>query len=240
MENLELFEKYINNELDDDARHTFEQRLDTDDYFKEAFEIFKEMHSYLDVKDDVKKGKENIILAKEKYISRKTNQRRLFFFFIATAVIIIIALLYQWTSSPNVSSQSLYAEFFTPEPLSVATLSSAEQNKAENGLKLFNQGDYNEAYKQLDTVGLFPRDKGVVLLGKGISALQDINVNEGRRILENLAKSYPIFANECNFYIALSYLKEDNLPSTESYLRRIPPSSNLYDTAQELLKKVEK
>lgn len=240
MERLELFDKYYNNLLSAQERADFDGQLKSDTAFEEEYQEFVDMQQFLVAKPQVDEGKALIQKLRTEYEGKTTSGPKKYSILIIIVGVILLMALFYFLKPKPVTSQSLYALYESPAAVSIGTRSGDAEIKIVDALSLFNDGQYATAYPLLDTLGLSANDIPFVLFAKGIAATRDVDVNEGRSILQRLANDYTAYANDANWNIALSHLNEGNVDQVRIYLERISEDSNLRDKVIGLLEGLEK
>jgi len=200
------------------------------------------------------KAKWSEILAKEEQITRlqqkKTKRiKRVYLWVTAAAAagilfFVIPPLLYQQESPKVLAHQLLEADIF-PNPTirkgleEVSEVSELRQAAAT----VYGLANYPEAQKLYAQIIGTPEAILDDYLYLGLSQLY---VGQVRLAISNLERALVLseekegrFNQELNWFLALSYLKNDNFDKAQKFLDKIKPRDWKYEEAQSLLKRLD-
>ncbi len=239
-----LFEKYINNELSTDALKSFEDNLLRDDDFKQEFEIYKALESSLSSKfehEEAEKSlRDTLSNLSEKYKSKEKNdlkETRVISLFrykklmVAASIAVLIGLFVFNNGDP------VYSDFANHQSLELTV--RGDQSKAlSEAEKAFNAKNYNEALIQLTALSKSYSNDTEINLYKGICLLELNNYSEAQAIFDSIKQGTSAFANTATWYTALTLLKQENFDECKEVLETIPSSSEHFDQAGKLLRKL--
>lgn len=242
-DNYTLIEKYLNGELNEEEIKKFQTRLKEDSTFSEEYTLQKSMNIYLEkdrnqptleskldslgsdfFKEEKKEEKDKVIP-----ISRNKNRTRWLIGLIATAAIAALLVMFN-----PFQGEDLYQQYATHQPISL-TEKSTGNDIATNAETAFNQKKYSLAYEKL-TIYLQenPEDQKAQL-SLGISALEIGKTEEAISIFKKINTGSSALKNYGTWYLALSYLKQNDFKNAKFFLNQIPNSEKvLFDKAQKL------
>lgn len=245
MSNLVLFEKYHNDELTTSEKSDFEASLLENSDFKAEHDQYMEMQAFLGAKPKIDAGKEEIQKLRAQYeeekLIKKPNYKKIMLLAAIALLLLSAALNFLYFKTSAQSPEAIYAANFQPAAISITTKgdNSTSKNNTE-AINFFNQGEYQKAFPLFDTTGVSKEDLPPLLYAKAISGIETDNLALSREIFDDLISSYPVFSNDSNWYIALSYLKENRINEVRAYLDKIPSTSNRSPQRDALLDQLEK
>jgi len=100
----------------------------------------------------------------------------------------------------------------------------------------YNQGRFQEALPLIEAYLEANPTDNAVQLAKGLSLLETGQITKAQRIFEQLQTGASLYQDTGTWYLALSYLKTQDLRRTKEILRTIPSSSTYYARSQDLLR----
>ncbi|WP_456463662.1 tetratricopeptide repeat protein [Lutibacter sp.] len=239
-----VFDKYLTNELTQEALTSFEDKLQSDAVFKQEFEIYKALNSSLSSKfeneEEEKKLRDTLsnlgskYLTKEKVNKKKgkvislVNYKQLM---VAASIALLIGFFIFKDGNP------VYNDFsnHTPLELVVRGENNTTTIKAEEA---FNSKNYKEAFKQLSILANKNPNDTEIQLYKGISLLELNQYAKAEVIFNKISSGDSSFSNTAKWYTALSFLKQGKLKECKKTLKTIPESAEEYKQAKKLLRKL--
>jgi len=102
----------------------------------------------------------------------------------------------------------------------------------------FNQKDYAEALRQLTAYLTNHPNDTQARLHTGLCHLELKQYGEASAIFTEIGSSKNVWADEANWFLALTYLRQGKPDDCARVLKSIPPDSGRYEQAAELLKKL--
>lgn len=108
-----LFERYFNNALNEEELKSFNERLHSDSEFKDAFELFKKMQSYL-IEKNMNADALNILreVHNEK-TTESSNNSRIKYLVASLLIVGLLLLMYIVKNSNQANKSSHFAEIIT-------------------------------------------------------------------------------------------------------------------------------
>lgn len=159
-------------------------------------------------------------------------------FYISAAAMILIACTAALLFFTKSNSVRLFEEYYKPYPNIVPMVRGSE---SDFGLKaamvLYNAGNYEQAVTEFDRILSSDTNNEKALFYKGISLLSLGNADQAAfNFKQVLSKDESRLKNQSEWYLALSYLLNDNSQKAESLLTKIISENNYYSgSASELL-----
>lgn len=237
-----LFEDYLANELDAEVKAEFENRLAEDSDFKTEFETYKELSEHLQHEFSNAEARAEVTSTIEKlgddYFAETNSDKtskgfNRSYLAIAASIVIIIGFFgYNWFSVPTYSDYNNYGDINL-------TVRGTQTEALKNAETAFNEGDYAEANVYFNKILKANPDNVDVQFYKGIALIETEKYGEADRILSALANGNSVYKYEATWYRALSQLKQKDTDGAIAILETIPQEADVYEKAQQLLKKLQ-
>ncbi len=238
-QDYKLIEDYLAGNLDKSQIAFFEKRLASDKSFAETFQLQKSMNAFL-----VKENKKEELLPKLEALGEKhfdgqeatikpIKRRRIFVgLALAASVAVLIFALNTFFQKP------LYQQFADHQALNLIEKGTTEE-LAQQAQNQFNAKDYTNAYQSLNEYLIKNPNDTKVLLAKGICALELNKYEEAKSIFEKIKNGNSLLKSNGTWYLALTYLKQDNIDQAKIILSEIPESGTFYsEKAKKLRSKI--
>ncbi|MBU2907424.1 hypothetical protein KO529_21660 [Arenibacter algicola] len=236
---LELYEAYLDNTLDSEAKKAFEARLLDDASFKASFDSYKETSDYLSEKftyqEDLNAFENNLKnISKEHFTKKASPSYKTEIWKYAAAIVLLITIGGYFLMDNN---EPQYNDFASQPTISLVQRSSGDPmaKKAENA---FNNKSFKEAINYLnELLGNDPNNQEL-LLYRGIAQIETAAYGNAYKDLDKVASGSSVYKNEALWQKALGLLKQKNYNKCKLVLVEIPPTADEYNKAQNLLKKL--
>ena len=240
------YEAYLSNELSKDKAVEFKNRLKRDSEFNKAFNIYKELHVFLEHKFEYEnttdafksnlKTISNSHFNKTETTSKKTQKGKSFNFYKYTIAACIIVLFGIFTF--NQFSSPVYADYANYDAISLTVRGENDDllKQAENA---FNSKDFKKALKLFDEI----YDKDIlnyeIKLYKSIALIEANQFLEAEKLLRDIEGSNSAYKNKAKWYLALSKLKQKDYDACLKILKTIPEDADDHKQAKKLIKKID-
>ena len=223
-ENLEYIDAYFQRMLDTEEIKRFEQRLAEDNDFAEEVAFYLSAKQSLKQEADVEKKEWFRQLLDQQApvinIDRRSTQRIWIYRLSAAAAVIIVAF-FAWSIffSNSASPEQAADNYINTELKPLGVTMSAELDSTQNGLRLYNSGQYDSAVVIFDAIS--QRDPGKYEPKKyaGIAYLQLGNYEKALQYFRQFEKD-TLYSNPSIFYQALTLLKR-NLPGDKEKAKEL-------------------
>ena len=241
-EKYAMFEDYLNDELTDVQRANFERRLEQDSVLLEELAFYRETRDAISARIKWEASKKPFMptlegLSKAYFKSDQRARlvslpRRSLILQVmgAAAILLLIVLVWQpW-------QKDLYTRY-AQHPRADLTERDASSNLS-TGERAFNNNEYASA---LDAFTQHLTDEpgdADVLLFQGICYLELDKEDNAKQNFRQLFNSAQPYKDTGAWYLGLTFLKQNTIDSTAYYLSQIRESSEYYQNAQTLLKKL--
>lgn len=244
-------EDYLDDALDDQQRLAFEAEVRTDPALARQLSIVREARQRL-IAQWANESADSALMNTLQQIgsehfnsensSGKSGGGRLFRLapaWWAAAAALAAAVVAAWFFLRPPSNERLFAEYGAfPE----ADFTVRGDNPAQNDLSpaeaAFNGKDYAEALRLLQAyLASHPEDMQA-RLHAGLCHLELKQYDQATAIFTEIGKSPNVWADEANWFLALTSLRQGNRAECARVLKQIPPGSGRHDQATELLTKL--
>lgn len=244
-----LFENYLAGDLSDQQSSDFENKLNTDQEFKQAFTIYKQLSANLEHeignKDQIADFKANLDTISHRYFVKQEDkqnpiERKKTFNFYKLAIAASIALVMGFFAYNQFSGGANYSDFNTHDTVDFAVRST----EGNVGLlikttKAFNNKDYKKAKAYLEELLQDNPDNVEYNFYYAITNIELDNFAIAETILGDISIGSSAYNNKAKWYLALSKLKQQKEAECIKILKTIPEDADDYDQAHKLLNKIE-
>jgi len=221
-------------------KSSFEQQLNSDVKLNKDFQSYKLLYKHIDDKIKFEPAFQALEIAKEKNEtvanSNKSNSKsKLLWLALGLLAILLAYSIAYKLSVTKPSNQELYASYFSHELIIVQTKSSAEINKLESALELYNSQKYDESIKEFKTLNSNNSDGKLAF---ALSLMHVADTDNAKPILEEL-QSLPLYKNVAVWNLALIDVYENNIAAARRKLSNISDDSYYYKRAVVLKSKLK-
>ncbi|GAB1855347.1 hypothetical protein MHTCC0001_01800 [Flavobacteriaceae bacterium MHTCC 0001] len=245
-QNYIQFEAYLSKELSEKETITFEERLNTEPEFQQAFETYKALSSFLEHKfeneevlnafrDNVGKISDSYFDESQKMKEAKSTAKTftLMKYLVAASVAILFGIFtFNQFSTPTYNDYANHGTVsFTVRGDNVALLKSAED--------AFNTKNYAEAEVALQSLITMDETNSELKLYRAITNIELNNFSVSDSILEALSQGKSVYKYKATWYLALSKLKQENHEASLQILKTIPEDADNFEQAQKLIGKLD-
>ncbi|MFN0175846.1 MAG: tetratricopeptide repeat protein [Saprospiraceae bacterium] len=235
-----ILDNYFNGLLAPEEARNVQARVASDPDFREEFTLREEMEAFpkkeseknalLDLLKEVGKDYFKDEIAESPQIKIIRNNVRRWIALAASVTLIAVAVWF-FRKSDDTPTYQQYAQH---TPLSLTVMGNTEQAKVD-AETAFNLKDYSKALTALDQVLSDEPDNIKAKLSRGICLLELNRTGEARAVFEPMAAGNSALKEDAVWYVALSYLKENNLEACKAELTKIAVGEAYYAQAQEIL-----
>lgn len=218
-------DRYVNGEMTTSEVNVFEQRMRENGALAEEVLLHRDvlvgMNQYFNL--DLKKK-----LQEEEARLKKKPVNVFKWVGIAASIVLIIAAYFVFFTGQT-DPQQLYAQYYQPYPNIVAPAQRSDDNTANQGLSLYEAGNYTEALKFFNQQISEGKDDAYLLFYAGIASL---NTNAEASAIEYFEKVVnrqdATFASPAQWYLGLTYLKLEQKRDAVQIFEEIKASENDY------------
>jgi tetratricopeptide (TPR) repeat protein len=237
----EYIDRYIHNELSDSEKTAFEQQLNTDAEFAEAYQLYASIENTMqnDSQGNQQAFIEKLQPLQEKYFLENPKQKKgklkkiLFIGLAATALLVLVFTLIPFNNTPK-TSEALYAQYAIYEKVDPTTRGDNDSilNKAA---ALYNEKNYAAAVPYLEKI---KKENASALFLLAVCNVEIKNYTAAIAHFDILINGTSSYKDKAQWYKALSYLKQDNKAECKNKLLSITNNSAYFKDATALLKEL--
>lgn len=245
----DLIEQYLEGTLKNENLISFENRLKTDSQLAEELALRQDMEHFLSIKTEKDALKKELPKISQSFFQEsKTEQKeeakivqltpfykKKSFIFGSVAAAVLLFFMIQFLRPTG----SLYEQYQEEYQLALAEKGVSELNlpKLE---KEFEAGNYAYAKEQLELYLTQNPTDTRAQIAHAISLMELNETTKAQQILSNIYNDSNkiLFKNAATWYLAMSYLKEENFTEAKTYLAQIQ-AGEYSEKAKELLQKLK-
>lgn len=242
-EKLLAVARYLEGDMEQPEKEGFEVQLQSDQELQQLIEEYKDIHQSLkmqlapDAQDQQMLSTLNALNqqyfkkeAVEEKPSGKVVSMKPYLKWISVAAVLIIGLLVWAPWSSNI-----YEQYAISRQMSVAERGISQEEPLGQAATLFNKKDYAAARKILQRQYMETPNNPLLAYYFSITLIETGQEYEARTVLMKLHEGESAFKYDAAYYVALSFLKEDNTNEALIWLHKIPEGTANYKKAQELI-----
>ena len=241
MENndIQLFTDYIERNLSNAELESFENRLNADTGFSDAFEEFKDIYEVIenqfsseraDVLENIKKADAKFKYENPQEINKKkTIQFKPWQMGIAATILLAIGLfVFNSLGKPS------YSEYAQPGEI-VLTVRSDVDSISKQAETTFNSRNYQQAISYFDELLEKSPENAEIMFYKAIALVETDKFDKADDLLRSLSEGKSVYAYKAVYWQALSKVKQKNYADAKKILQTIPANEPEYKMAKKLL-----
>ena len=241
-QSYDLFESFLDGELNEQERQAFEQRLRDDPELQKQFDAYQTLRrQYQDslkgeqASAELKQTLEG--LGKEFFPSagaQKPKTRRIpRIWYLGPAVAAACAMLVVFSRPKN-----LFREYYDTPLAAFTEKGGPPSTWYQQAEQTFNSGDFAAANQLLDSILAEKPGALQASFYKGLCLLELGEPSASRTILLPLAEGASIYSEDARWFISLSYLREKNYAACRAELEKLPPDGRWSEKARKLKGKI--
>jgi tetratricopeptide (TPR) repeat protein len=247
-EEIELIERYLKKELSEFENTAFQQRLLSDRDFKVHYDEVRTSISGIQysarkaVLEELKKFDSTLPGISGRKGSGRTISPIVYFGIAASILILVVSTVLIYRFSNEVNPEQLYQSYYTIYPNIVDPTQrndTTSANVISPGFRQYDLGNYEEAVSEFNE-SLKEGDNEFVLFYLAISYLELNRLNEAIEHFHNYIQNYSSLKSQAQWYLALSYIKNEQLANARIPLQLIAEDDSSYsEKASNLLNQLE-
>lgn len=245
-------EDYLDDALDDQERQAFEAEVRTDPALAQQLAVVRETRQRLITQWANEPAETDLLETLQKIGSEHFKSGagsgqtgaggRLFRLppgWWAAAAAVAATVIAAWFFLRPPSNERLYAQYGAfPEADFTVRGDSPATNDLSAAEAAFNRKDYAEALNLLQAYLAGHPEDAQARLHAGLCHLELKQYPEATAIFSEIGGSKNVWADEANWFLALTYLRQDKRNESARILKLIPQSSGRYEQAAELLSRI--
>ncbi len=239
----EKIEQYLLGELKGAELKDFKEQLSSNANLPAEVELYRNMMNSISSRLQNEQREESFkhLLVKESKLHFNNTvqekakiipiSRKMWMFSIAAAAAILLLFIF------IPSNETAPFEQFYIRPIAELTERSEIQPDFKEMETAFNNGDCETALPLFENY-LQTNNDAEILLFEGTCHLDQNDFGKAETAFKNISEGETIFKNTGTWYLALTYLKQDNVAACKTYLNKIPEDASKYPEAQKLLRQL--
>ena len=240
---MERIDRYLKGQLTEEELQSFEAEMELDADLRNEVLLQRDIKIGAEAYFDEELREKLAAVEQQQQVSDRPGRR---FFFkpwrpvgIAASVVLLLGLAYLILMPSNSGDpQALFASYYQPYPNIVNPIERSAANIQNDGLSNYEQGNYQQAVMQFEEeLKQFPQSDFRLFY----QALAYLEVGDNENALKNLAQINEPgeFYHPAQWYLALTYLKAENIDEAKNQLQVIADNPGDYQRrAIELLDKL--
>ncbi|MFC2138547.1 tol-pal system YbgF family protein [Bacteroidota bacterium] len=243
---VEVIEKFISNELKGEKLAWFQDQLRNNKDFVAQYKLHIDINAAIEEDDIMQlRNKLNDIYNNFREKENKTGKILRFKQLSVAAVVFIIIgitglmILYK---NQNLSSEDLYASYYTPYEtiINVRSVDKNMEDKITQAFGYYQEKEYSEALELFNEILTEEPNNIFILFYSAIAEMEVGNTTKAIQKLETIINDKNnLFIQQSEWYLSLCYLKVDNKEKATSLLQKIILKDGYYRAkSEELLKNI--
>lgn len=244
-----LFENYLSGDLSVEETTSFESRLNADDAFKQAFNVYKDLTKYLEHQigneDKTTDFRANLDSISHRYFTKLDVAENpvevkktfnLYKFAVAASIALIMGFFVynQFTGGAN------YSDFNNHGTVDFGVRGSEDNvGLLIKTTKAFNNEEYEEAKGYLEELIEEEPENIEYNFYYAITNIELDNFEKADETLTTIKEGNSAYNNRATWYLALSKLKQDKEAECIALLKQVPEDADDYSQALKLLNKLD-
>ena len=236
MKEIDDLQNYRRGRLSAAAQRAFEQRLETDAELRAELRQHENMQRAIGLGERASlkaelQGLEAELVKPAKVVSLRRNRLRVW---LAAASVVLLLLAGGWLFrefNTATTPADLYATYYAPYPNVLDPIVRGEDDLTprQRALASYEQGDYPQAAAQLAAL---PDANLDTQFYQALSLLSSDRTGEAIALLDQLAKSPSERRAQIRWYLALGYLRAENVEAARETLEVLQASGSDYKAAE--------
>jgi hypothetical protein len=242
---LDDIARYAEGEMPAEESQAFEKALAADDSLRQQLAFYHEVHNSLQQHFSKDAGQVQLegtlqqmrgeFFKKETKTAKVVSINRYLRYAMGAAAVLLIAL-FLWKPWQQTE---LYEEYGQIKMIDPTVRGSADDSTIQKAVEDFNNKNYANAQVLLENIRIRqPRDSYIEFYYGACQVNKGLEMSQARETLTPVYNGESVFKYEAAFFIALSYLRENNKEAAREWLQKIPADAANYGKAQELLGKL--
>ena len=219
MDTNNLIALYLSGTLSHEAQQQFNHLMATDANFKKEVEFQSNLKTVIS-KEEQEATKRALTEYENEFKNSSSFNRKSWM--VAASVIMLLGFSFLWLNSGSIDNNALFEDYFEPYRNVVQPVVRGEQNmdSKSKAFEAYENKDYQTALDYFN-VALEEKNEAVIKLYKGITQLQLDNIEDAIVIFEELENLPNNLEAQHNWYLALAYLKNNELENAKATLQKL-------------------
>jgi hypothetical protein len=222
---IELFDDYLNNVLDQQARDAFEQKMAADENFRRSFEDYQAAVRVVKAAGAAQHIKSLMTAGQGKTVGLTRNMGWLSI----AASLVLLMVFFLWPFGKQ-SHEKLFNKYYQPYP-NILALRSESASMMKAAMEQYSSGNYAKAIDLMKDIAV---KSDTLHFYSGVSSLYHGNSNDAVLSLSKVGEN-SVFYPQVIWYQGLAYLCNNDHENAKRMFSRIRPSEYKYEEAQSIL-----
>lgn len=238
MEQDKLIQKQLSNQLTNTEQVTFDQLLASDSNFKKTYE------SHLDIHRGIHEHERIALKSQLQSLHQKQSKRNSYLVFgliIIAAILSLLAAFFLWNKKP--SSEAIFAQYATVYPNTYAPVTrDAKTDKQMLAFQFYESENFTAATPAFQEL-LESKNNSDLRFYYAMSLFNTENLEHAKQELQQVISSADTqFATQAKWYLALIYLRKNQLSDCRFLLEELQIGSDDYkkEEIKALLEQLDK
>ena len=232
-EELELFDRYLNNEMQEEERRLLTEKLEKSELLRQKVNYVRELQlgiSEAALQEDMNQFHANIIVETQSNDQKKSPIKFKKYALAAMTVGTLLAISWLLRFQTN-KQDKIFTTFYKPDPGLITAMSTQQDYIFDKGMVAYKIGNYKEAIQLWHSLEpeRINSDTLQYFLGNAYLAQQE-NTKALDYLIKVSEKKQSAFYEDANWYLGLVYLKMNNLTDAIKYI-----SSSTHEKKEALL-----
>jgi tetratricopeptide (TPR) repeat protein len=232
----ETFEAYLNGDLSNEEKNSFERKLVEDKEALEKFNLYKENSAFLKV--TLSKEKQDFLanLHTARKANTSANKPKVLAMWpkvISMAAVITLSVM-SWYFYNHFNPQ--YSDYATHQDIHLIERGTSNLDLAQ-AEKLFNEKKYKEAIPYFEKIKNL--NSAEANIGLAVCYLETNNLDAAIKTLEVEAKKEGLYQDKAYWYLGLTYLKQNQPTEARKALLNISQDYENTEQVNELIERLD-
>lgn len=220
-EELELIDNYLRNRLSGNALSAFNNRLQSDEDWKKKVEEVKLISlgiSQASLEEKLSEFHRDITMPEIVTVKDRSRKK-----WLAAASVIGLMIISTVMILSKPEHEKLYGEYYKPDPGLPVVMSEGKSNYTlYDGMIYYKEGNYAKAIEKWNTITDKTMYADTLNYYMGVAGMNAGNMELAITYLDKIAKKENSpYRQKAIWYLALMYIKQNNIPAAEPLLKKI-------------------
>jgi len=242
--NMEIIDKYLYGEMDDQELKDFERLLATDKEVQEELELHRSIDDAI-IEEDIMSFRDTMqmIYAEDQKVKRVPAgfpRRKLYFAAATLALLLATGGIVKKVSQPEYDNHEIFNKFYQPYDVTVTYRSGNTETDRLllTALQKYEDENYEEALLLFEQLLEKRKDDMAVNLYSGISYLEMEKYQKATHTFQTIiADDNNLFIEQAEWYLAMCYVKTDENGKAKELLDELIKKESYYKEMARQIKK---
>ncbi|MDY6800618.1 MAG: tetratricopeptide repeat protein [Bacteroidota bacterium] len=241
--NMEIIDKYLNGEMNDQELKRFEHLLSSDVEVQEELELHQAIGDAI-MEDDIMSFRDTMqmIYAEDKKVKRQPagfSRKKLFYAAATIALLLAIGGIVKQLTQPDYDNHQIFDKFYQPYEVTVTYRSGNTETDRMllNALQKYEDGNYEQALVLFEQLLEKRKDDMSINLYSGISYMEVAKYQKATQSFQTIiTDNNNLFIEQAEWYLAMCYLKTEDNKKAKELLDELIKKESYYKEMAEKIK----